>query len=143
MSVKNSAPGSKLNSIVTCKCPKCRSGKVFKYPVYNLSKFFEAYENCPVCNYKFETETGFYWAAMYISYGFSAGLMLVLGLIAINFNLPFTYIYFIIFPLVIIISPFSFRYSRMLLLHLFSRVTFDPEAWKNKDPETALEKQEE
>lgn len=143
MSNKPSPPVSKLMGIVSCKCPKCRSGKVFKHPAYNFFKFFEAYDNCPVCNYKFETETGFYWAAMYISYGFSAGLMLVLGLIAINFDLPFTYIYFIIFPLVILISPFSFRYSRMLLLHLFSSVAFDPEAWKSKYSDSTLENLEE
>lgn len=129
-------PVGKLQGFISCKCPKCRSGKVFTHSAISL-KFYESYENCPVCNIKFEKETGYYWAAMYISYGFSAGLMLFLGILSISMDLPFSYIYKLIIPIAIIITPFSFRYSRMLLLYFISPFKFDPDAWKNKEKNSA------
>jgi uncharacterized protein (DUF983 family) len=123
--MNNSNPG-KLTAFLSCKCQKCRKGNVFRYSIFNPLKFSIAYDKCPVCNHKFEEETGFFWGAMYVSYGFSAGLMLLLGIITINMNWPMNYIYTIIIPLVLILSPFSFRYSRMIMLYVFSKVSYDP-----------------
>jgi uncharacterized protein (DUF983 family) len=125
--MNNQTPG-KMRSFFKCKCQKCRQGDVFKHSVLNPLKFSDAHENCPVCGHKFEEEPGYFWGAMYVSYGFSAGLMLVLGVISINMNWPMNYIYTIIIPIIIVISPFSFRYSRMIMLYFISKTTYDPNA---------------
>jgi uncharacterized protein (DUF983 family) len=118
------------SSLLACKCQKCRTGKIFKKSVLNPLGFSEAHDNCPVCGHKFEEEPGYFWGAMYVSYGFSAGLMLVLGILSINLDLSLNYIYTVIIPLVIVISPFSFRYSRMIMLYFISKTKFDYGLWK-------------
>ena len=43
------------------------------------------HHHCPVCNESFERETGFYYGAMYVSYGltvgFGVGLFLLITLL--------------------------------------------------------------
>jgi uncharacterized protein (DUF983 family) len=70
-------------SLVSCKCPRCRKGRVFPYSAFNLFAFSKTNDNCPNCGLKFEHETGFFWAAMYISYAFSTIIMIVKGYIII------------------------------------------------------------
>lgn len=111
---------SKLLSILNCKCPRCRTGNMFQYPSYNLLKFSKGNDNCPHCGLRFEHETGFFWAAMYISYCFSAGLMIVIGIVGINLGWSFNKIMGIILPSAIILTPYSFRYSRVLVMYLIS-----------------------
>lgn len=128
---KEKIPG-KWASFMACKCQKCRTGKVFKHSVLNPIGFSSTHEYCPVCGHKFEEETGYFWGAMYVSYGFSAGLMLILGVISINLDWPFSYVYQFIIPLVIVISPFSFRYSRMIMLYFISKTGFSKAVWIEK-----------
>lgn len=108
-------------------------GKVFKYSVLNPAKFSKTNDYCPVCQLKFEHETGFFWSAMYISYVFSAGIMLFLGIIAVNRDWSFRDILLVLVPCILVITPFSFRYSRMLVLYLLHpHRRYDPEAGIHK-----------
>jgi uncharacterized protein (DUF983 family) len=43
-------------------CPRCRKGRMFKYPKYRLDKLLEMHEYCQVCGLRFERETGFFRA---------------------------------------------------------------------------------
>ncbi len=100
---------------------------MFKYRSFNLIQFSQSNTHCPHCNLKFEHETGFFWAAMYISYSFSAGLMIVMGVIGINLEWSFLKILGVIIPMAIVLTPFSFRYSRVLVMYLISpNRKFDP-----------------
>jgi uncharacterized protein (DUF983 family) len=58
---------STLASIVLQYCPRCRSGKIFRYSIFR--GFPKMHERCPVCNLKFQREEGYFLGAMYISYG--------------------------------------------------------------------------
>lgn len=109
---------SKLLSLIACKCPRCRTGRVFPYSVLNPLKFSRTYDYCPHCGLKYEHETGFFWGAMYISYVFSAGIMIMFGAVAINLDWTFTRIMGTIIPSILVLTPFLYRYSRMLLLYL-------------------------
>lgn len=111
---------SKIGSIISCKCPRCRKGKVFPYSPFNLFKFSVTNDYCPVCNLKFEHETGFFWGAMYISYSFSTAIMIISGVIFINLDWSISRIVKILIPTILILTPFSYRYSRILLLYLIS-----------------------
>ncbi|MBK6834779.1 MAG: DUF983 domain-containing protein [Bacteroidetes bacterium] len=69
---------SKLNSIITCKCPRCRQGNLFveKNPwVYRTMLTMP--DNCPVCNQDFKIEPGFYIGALWTSYP----IVVVVGII--------------------------------------------------------------
>lgn len=113
-------PPSALISMLACKCPRCRKGNVFQKSLFNVLEFMKTNANCPHCNLQFEHETGFYWGAMYISYGFSTALMIIFGIIAINADWSFTKIVVGIISLVLLLTPVLFRYSRILLLYLIS-----------------------
>ncbi len=77
-------------------------------------------KNCPHCQLQFEHEPGFFWAAMYMSYAFNTGLMLVIGIIGVQLDWSVSKIVLIVLTLVLLILPFMFRYSRILSLYFFS-----------------------
>jgi len=77
------------------RCPVCGRGKVF-------SGWFKTYERCPVCNYAFEREPGYYTGAMAINLVVSELLIAAIAiplavsqsvsiviLIALGITLPF------------------------------------------------------
>lgn len=66
---KHSKPNVVL-SILNNKCAKCREGDIFvtKNP-YKLKTCLTMNEKCPVCGNPSEIETGFYYGALYVSYG--------------------------------------------------------------------------
>jgi len=111
---------SKLVSIIACKCPRCRQGKVFPYSSLNLLQFSKTNDNCPHCGLMFEHETGFFWGAMYVSYAFSTLIMIVFGVMGINLEWSFTKIVSILVPTILLLTPFLYRYSRILLLYFIS-----------------------
>lgn len=118
---------NKALSILQGKCPRCQSGKVFKYTTANVRNFTDMNENCPVCGLHFEIEPGFFWGAMYVSYTITTGMMLVFGgLTYLIGNNPdfWWYVGMICIP-VILSTTLLFRYSRILMLYLFSSVHFD------------------
>ena len=85
--------------------------------------------NCECCNLKFEREPGFFIGAMYISYAFSVALFTTVG-VALSVLGDFavsTYIITIIIA-VILLLPILFRYSRIIYLHAFGGVKYNPQA---------------
>ncbi|MFY8020107.1 MAG: DUF983 domain-containing protein [Bacteroidia bacterium] len=126
---------SKGLSIMKAKCPQCQSGKMFTHSAFNLSKFTSMNETCPVCKLKFEIEPGFFWGAMYVSYALTVGLMLVLGGAILFFSSGKAGFYTYIIPIIsalILSSPVTYRYSRVLMIHLFSPIRFIQELANKK-----------
>ncbi len=118
-----------LPAMLQCKCPRCHQGNLFTHSAFNLRKFDNMYENCPVCQFLYEVELGFYWGAMYISYGFSVGLVVIIGF-ALYFlaNDPDVWVYGLTVTVAIILfTPLLFRYARVVMLYSFGSVTFDPQ----------------
>jgi uncharacterized protein (DUF983 family) len=124
---------SNLSALAQCKCPRCREGEMFKNPALS-KKFTEMPVLCPVCGVAFEPEPGFFWGAMYFSYAFSVGFtMLTAFLVYFLLNNPSVLVYMsFIVPVVVLASPWSLRYSRALMLHLFGGLKYDPD-WKIHD----------
>lgn len=105
-------------SILLQRCPHCRKGPVFH-------GLISMYETCRVCGLRFEREPGYFLGAMYASYG--------LGLLTTAYWLPLLLLgvtpWLVVgLPAVQLILqvPLSFRYSRIIWLHLDHG--FDPEA---------------
>ena len=122
---------SKFQAVCQSKCPKCKTGNMYSGSAYGLSKQ-KMYEFCPHCGFKFEIEPGYFYAAMYVSYAFSVGEVLMLALITAYFTgseSPWTYI-IVLFSAIVIFAPFNYRYSRLVLLHYLSpKVSFDPKLY--------------
>lgn len=118
---------STLTGILNQRCPRCRQGQLFTHSALNLAHFTEMPPACPVCGQAYEPEPGFYWGAMYISFAFSTGIMLVVGL-AVYYLLgdPDTWVYTTAVAVVaLLFTPLSLRYSRTLMLYLFGGVRYD------------------
>ncbi|WP_231403179.1 DUF983 domain-containing protein [Hymenobacter guriensis] len=117
---------STVLAILQQRCPRCHQGPLFSHPAIS-TKFTEMPEHCPVCGQAYEPEPGFYWGAMYISFVFSTGIMLVIGF-AVYFllNDPDTWVYILSVAVAsLLFMPFSLRYSRTLMLYLFGGVRYD------------------
>jgi uncharacterized protein (DUF983 family) len=124
------ADPSKLHAIINARCPNCHEGRLFKYKWWNLLNFAQMHENCPHCDLRYEVEPGFFYGAMYISYAFTVGIMLVGGIVVFNFfNDPPAMGYVVpitIFSLVMV--PFNFRTARVIFIHLFSGISYEQES---------------
>ncbi len=105
-------------AIVHAKCPRCRRGSMFVTPMYGL-KSQAMNKTCPHCGLTFEREPGYFYVAMLLSYAMFVAEMVSLA-VAIHVlsesNNPWLYV-IIIISAGIILSPFNFRYSRVILLH--------------------------
>lgn len=77
-------------------------------------------ETCPHCGLRFEREPGYFYVSMFISYGMNVLEMLIAAvltyLITKNLEDPLLYI-IVIFPVIFILSPFNYRFSRVTLLY--------------------------
>ena len=109
------------------KCPVCREGDIFKYPALRISHFAEMNSCCPVCGAGFEPEPGFYFGAMYITYGFNIFLLIGFGLMLYYFvELPEAVYLILIALLATLVTPFSFRWSRIIWLYWFGGLHYKP-----------------
>jgi uncharacterized protein (DUF983 family) len=66
--------GSKLYSIATMTCPQCQESQMMVANPYRFSTMGEVKDKCEVCGLDFKPEPGFYYGAMYVSYGLSVAI---------------------------------------------------------------------
>ncbi len=111
---------SLLTALSQGRCPRCRKGDIFKYPLIHILKFGEMNDTCSSCGAGFMPEPGFYFGALYVSYAFTVALFVAVWLVLrVLFNPPeWVYVASIIGSAVLFI-PISFRYSRILFLYWF------------------------
>ena len=118
-----SVKGAKLYSILNQKCPVCQEGDYYiNKQAYNLKTFDKSHTNCSYCNHKFEIENGFFYGAMYVSYGISiaVAVSLFMATYVLFPETPYyTYIFIIIIGIVLF-TPVAFRMSRIIWMNLFS-----------------------
>ncbi len=116
-------------AILHCKCPRCRVGDIYARPAYTFGGQ-KMYEGCSHCGFTYEREPGYFYAAMYVDYGFIVGELLTTAL-SISFlsggTYPWIYIG-VMLSVVALLAPLNYRYSRVLLLHwLTPGIHYHPE----------------
>ena len=118
--------GNKLYSILQMKCPRCHNANLFTNPnPYNLKDMDKIPDSCPNCGQDFQIETGFYWGAMYVSYGVTVGFLFTLmGLDILLTGYLQRYRLYLYAGLTILIWPLIFRLSRSIWINVF--VHYDP-----------------
>lgn len=79
-------------------------------------------KRCPVCNEDFERETGYYYGAMFVSYGltvaFGVSVFLIMCVV-LNFDAITFLVVFAI--LQILLMPIFYRASRLVWINIFVR----------------------
>lgn len=116
---------SKFQAILQSKCPKCRQGNIFASPLLSTN-FAETNTNCPNCGVQFEREPSFWSGSMYIGYGFSVG-MCAFCFIFLNVvfeDAPISYYIAMITPMVLLMIPVNFRYSRTIFLYMMGDINY-------------------
>jgi uncharacterized protein (DUF983 family) len=115
------------SALLSGKCPACREGDIFKYPLKKITHFAEMHKNCQHCGSTFEPEPGFYFGAMFVSYALSVVLFIAIWLTLYIFWDPSDMVYVIIIGLgAMFFTPISFRVSRVLFLYWFGGLSYSP-----------------
>jgi len=112
---------SKVINALKCKCPNCEegnifndSGNIFLFKLPNMN------ERCPICNYKFERETGFFFGAMFVSYALAVAEMITsLVIFWYLVDLSPLKVFSIIVIIAILASTLNFRLARSIWIYLF------------------------
>lgn len=105
-------------AVMHARCPRCRRGDMFATPMYSF-KSQVMNKTCPHCGLVYEREPGYFYVSMLISYAMFVAEMIALatGIHTLTgSNNPWVYV-IIIIVIGVILAPFNFRYSRVMLLH--------------------------
>ena len=126
-------------TIFSCRCPRCREGKLFRHPLTpRIKRNMEMFEQCPVCGQVTDIEVGFYYGTGYVSY------LIALGITGVSFLLWFLLIgfsfkdkRFLVWITLnsvglLVLQPWLMRFSRALWLSFF--VGYDPD-WEHTQPQ--------
>jgi uncharacterized protein (DUF983 family) len=111
------ARSSRLGAIIKQRCPRCFQGQVF-------AGLFRMHEHCPVCGLAFEREPGYFTGAMYLSYGLGIIATAPVWLLMAFLGAPLGSVLLASGFLLVLGSPWLFRYARVLWLFLDQ--AFDP-----------------
>jgi uncharacterized protein (DUF983 family) len=107
-------------ALLAGKCPACREGDIFKFPLKNLNRFAAMNASCSVCGATFEPEPGFYFGSMFITYAFNVVLVVITGVVLYYFwKLPEWVFLTVVAVLALGSMPYAFRMSRILWLYWF------------------------
>lgn len=115
---------ARLYSVLKAKCPVCLEGDVFDNKgVYDLKNIDKMHVNCSNCGHKYEKEAGFWYGAMYVSYGLT--VIMSVAIFTITYLLfpkasVWLYIGVIVF-IILLLGPITFRSSRLVWMNLFAR----------------------
>jgi uncharacterized protein (DUF983 family) len=105
------------------RCPRCHKGKVFEdNNAYRLKNSFRMKPDCSECGLHYEREPGFFYGAMYVSYGLMVGLFIAwffadlfwLHMKPLNLAMAVAATVILFFPLV-------YRWARIVWLNFFFR----------------------
>jgi uncharacterized protein (DUF983 family) len=112
---------TKIYSVLAAKCPVCHEGDFYETSnPYKLKKFDKMHKNCPVCNADFEQETGFYYGAMFVSYGLTVAFGLsTFAVMCLVFNFDEIQFLFTFAALQFICMPIFYRLSRLIWINIF------------------------
>jgi|TARA_B110000967_G_scaffold33527_1_gene32193 hypothetical protein len=113
--------GTKLYSILKRKCPVCQEADFFISKPYNLKNLGKIHDSCCNCNESFSKEPGFYYGAMYVSYGLGVAMFVSIFLLTYLIypdSSAFTYITLIAIAMVFL-GPFLYELSKIIWANMF------------------------
>lgn len=106
--------------VMSGTCPNCGKTKLF-YDKGNIFLFRlpKMNNSCSECNYNFHRETGFYFGAMYVSYGLTVAQMIAVMVIGLLFNISVMNMFIVITLIAFLLFTFNYRISRIIWLNIF------------------------
>ncbi len=103
------------------KCPQCQEGEFFISHPYDLKNAGKTHLNCPKCGLDFRREPGFYFGALYVSYGLGVAMFVTIYLSFILFLPSLSVWWPIVFIAIasMILGPYLFALSKVIWIHMF------------------------
>lgn len=127
-----------LSSVLGCRCPRCREGKLFQHDTsISFKKNMVMNKTCPVCGQATEIEVGFYYGTSYVSYVLTVALSvasLIAWWVIIGLSTSDNRFFYWMGSnaiLLLLLQPWLMRFSRSLWISWF--VKHDPD-WKHHQP---------
>jgi len=113
--------GTKLYSIFWNKCPQCQKGDFFVSHPYNLKKVGDIYQKCTHCELSFSKEPGFYYGAMYVSYGLSVAVFLSLWVakLILGLDIGISSLFIGVSVVLFLASPYIYHLSKIIWANMF------------------------
>jgi hypothetical protein len=112
----------KIIEILNNKCPNCLQGNIYneRSIIFNFKKP-NMNSHCPNCSFSYNKEPGFFFGALYVSYGLTVAQGILTYIVAsFFFERDFDpRIIAIIAFVLIILSTFNMRISRIIWIYLF------------------------
>jgi hypothetical protein len=131
---KKPKPGY-LWSMLTMKCPRCRRGPMFTnsnpFKKLTLKHIFDMPDNCPVCNQKYDLETGFWYGTGYVSYALAVAISVstfVAWFVLIGMSTDDNRLFWWLglnIAFLVVIQPWLMRISRVIYIRFFVRYDAD------------------
>jgi len=113
-------------------CPACGRGKLFR-------NWIAMHENCPECGRKFDRAPGYLLGSIYINYGVTALLVVVIYFsLFLSKQATGQQLLFILLTFSVLFPLWFFRYARALWIAFDER--FDP--WPNEQEQREIAKQQ-
>lgn len=126
---------SEFKAAWQAKCPRCRVGHVYQGPAYGL-KVQKMNSHCEYCGLRYEREPGYFYGAMYVTYAFAIAEMVTacMATYILTGNDSSFILYATVAILsVVLMSPFNYRYSRIILMYwLTPGLRYDPNVKKKE-----------
>ena len=118
-----------IYSVSKNKCPRCHQGDVFVHGHAYKKGFDQMHTHCSTCHLKYEKEPGFFYGAMYVSYGLTVGIGVAAFIISkVIIGLELTQSFIAIIVSLVALMPITARLSRNIYINMF--VSFNKEAAK-------------
>ena len=112
---------SQIHSMFTYACPSCNSKTIYKNPQF--FRFSEMNDSCASCQFKFDKEPGFFYGAMYLSYGLAVAQS-VAAFVLCQFIFEETFdlrLIPILISTILVFAPFNYKLSRVIWIYLFRK----------------------
>ncbi len=91
-------------------------------------------EECSYCGLNYEREPGFFYGAMYVSYGLMSGILIVWYIADLLWlHLSAIVLFLLVVASLLLFFPVAFRWARIIWLNFFVR--YEKEIQKKEDPE--------
>ena len=105
------------------RCPRCREGKMFPEGTLFSTKFMKMNDHCAVCGQSFMPEPGYYFGAMFVSYGLNAAFFIAvwIAMIVLMDEVSLTAMLIALAVVIFGLLPITFRLSRVLWIYIFVR----------------------
>ena len=116
-----------LYSVSKNKCPRCHQGDVFVHGHAYKKGFDQMHIHCSNCHLKYEKEPGFFYGAMYVSYGLTVAISITTFILTYLIYPDTDAWYHILFISIVSLffAPLNYRWSRMIWMNMFS--SFKPQ----------------